>query len=276
MWFFAPPSACTRLPCARAGLVDVARNRGRPDEAHRLDARVREDRVDRGLVAMDDAEDARRQPGFGEELGTELRRRRILLRRLEDEGIAARDGEREHPHRHHRREVERRDAGDDPERLPDGVAVDVGRHVLGELALEEVRQAAGELDHLESAADLAHRVRQHFAVLARQDLGEVALAALDELAEGEEDARPGSERRPAPRSCGVGRRGDRRIDRRRIGKGDPRAWFAARGIVDVAPPADVAPSQGFPAIQCVMVDRLVGAVGAMTVSSKKGANERSE
>ena len=33
MWFFAPPSACTRLPCAGAGLVDVAGDRRGADEA---------------------------------------------------------------------------------------------------------------------------------------------------------------------------------------------------------------------------------------------------
>ena len=75
-------------------------------------------------------------------------------------------------------------------------------------------------------------------MLARQDLGEVALAALDELAKGEEDARPRGERRAAPRSRGLGRGGDRRIDGGGIGEGNARARFAARGIVDVAPAVD--------------------------------------
>ena len=61
------------LAVPRAGLVDVPRDRRRPDEAHRLDARVRQDGVDRDLVAVDDVEDARRQAGFGEELGAEHR-----------------------------------------------------------------------------------------------------------------------------------------------------------------------------------------------------------
>ena len=159
---------------------------------------MRQDGVDGRLVAMDDAEDAGRKAGLGQQLGAEHRRRRILLRRLQDERVAARDRERVHPHRHHRREIERRDAGDHAERLADGVAVDVGRDVLRELALEEVRQPAGELDDFDPAIDLAKRVGEDLAVLARQDLGEVALAALDELAEGEEDARPAGERRAAP------------------------------------------------------------------------------
>ena len=224
------------LAVPRARLIDVARDRRRPDEAHGLNARMRQDGVDGALVAMNDGEDAGRKAGLRQELGAEHRGRRVLLRRLQDERVAARDRQRVHPHRHHRREVERRDAGDHAERLPDRVAVDVGRHVLRELALEKMRQPAGELDDFDPAIDLAKRVGEHLAVLARQDLGEVALAALDELAEGEEDARPCGQRRAAPGSSGVGGRGDRRVDDRRVSERDPRARLAARRVVDVAPP----------------------------------------
>ena len=41
---------------------------------------------------------------------------------------------------------------DDAERLADRVDVDLGRHALGEAALEQVRDAAGELDDLEARA----------------------------------------------------------------------------------------------------------------------------
>ena len=64
MWFFAPPSACTRLPCARAGLVDVPGDRGRADEADRGDVRVGQERVDRLLVAVHDGEHAVGQAGL--------------------------------------------------------------------------------------------------------------------------------------------------------------------------------------------------------------------
>ena len=63
-WFFAPPSACTRLPFADAALVDVPRYRGRADERDRRPSRVVEQRVDRLLVAVDDGEDAVRQAGL--------------------------------------------------------------------------------------------------------------------------------------------------------------------------------------------------------------------
>ena len=57
MWFLAPPSAWTRLPCAGARLVDVPRDRRRADEGHRGDGRVLEQRVDGDLVALHHVED---------------------------------------------------------------------------------------------------------------------------------------------------------------------------------------------------------------------------
>ena len=124
MWFFAPPSACTRLPARVPRLVDVARDRRRADERHRLDVGVLEQRVDRDLVAVHDVEHAGREPGFGPQLREPVGRRRILLARLEHDGVARRDRDREEPARHHRREVERADDRDDAERLAQRVHVD--------------------------------------------------------------------------------------------------------------------------------------------------------
>ena len=173
MWFLAPPSAWTRLPCVVPGLVDVAGDRRRADEADGRDVRVLEDRVDRDLVAVDDVEHAVGDARLVEQLGEEDRRRGVLLGRLEDERVAARDGGREHPHRHHRREVERGDAGDHAERLADLVDVDAGAGLLAEAALEQVRDAARELEVLEAAGDLAQGVGRDLAVLCREVRGQL-------------------------------------------------------------------------------------------------------
>ncbi len=129
-------------------------------------------RVDRFLVAVDDVEHARRQAGFDQQFGEAHRHRRIALRRLQDEGVAAGDRRREFPHRDHRREVERRDAGDDAERLAHRIEVDAGAGALGVLALHQVRHAAGELDHLDAALDVALGVGQRLAVLGGEQGGE--------------------------------------------------------------------------------------------------------
>ena len=95
------------LAVRRARLVDVLRDRGRADERHRLDVGVRQQRVDGLLVAVDDLHDAVGQPGLLPQRGDRESRRRVLLRRLEHDGVAARDGDGDEPHRHHGREVER-------------------------------------------------------------------------------------------------------------------------------------------------------------------------
>ena len=98
------------LPVLRAGLVDVARDRRRADEADRRDVGVLEHPLDRDLVPLDDVEDAVGHAGLLQELGDEHRGGRVLLGRLQDERVAAGDRGRPHPHGHHRGEVERRDA----------------------------------------------------------------------------------------------------------------------------------------------------------------------
>ena len=116
------------------------------------------------------------------------RHRRIALRRLEDEGVAAGDRGRALPHRDHGREVERRDAGDDAERLAHRIEVDAGAGAFGELALQQVRNAAGELHHLEAALDVALGVGEGLAVLGGQQPGEVVVFGLHQLEELEHDA----------------------------------------------------------------------------------------
>ena len=69
--------------------------------------------IDRDFVAVHDVEHAVRQSGFLQQFCEIQACRWIALGRLEDEGVATGDGDREHPHRHHDREIERGDAGAD-------------------------------------------------------------------------------------------------------------------------------------------------------------------
>ena len=204
-----------------AGGVDVFGDRRGADEADRLDAWVGEQRVDRFLVAVDDVEHAFRQPGLHQQLGEPHRHRWIALRRLEDEGVAAGERGRELPHRDHGREVERRDAGDDAERLAQREQIDAGSGALAEFALQQVRDAARELDHFESALDVAFGVGDGLAVLGGQELGEAVELLLHELEELEQDPRA---------SLRIGR-GPGRL--RRLGIGDGRLHFRSLGEADL-------------------------------------------
>ena len=138
----------------------------------------------------------------------------------------------EHPHRDHCREVERRDARDDTERLADLEDVHAGRRLLGETALEQVRDAGGELEVLEPAGDLTQRVRGDLAVLGGQQRRDLLAVLLDQVPDAEHDLGPPRERRRAPGGERRLRRGDGRphlLDRREV---DVLGDRARGGVVD--------------------------------------------
>ena len=70
------------------------------------------------------------KPGFHQQLAQPHRRQRHFFRRLQHERVAAGDRDREHPQRHHRRKIERRDADAHADRMPARFAIDVGGDVL--------------------------------------------------------------------------------------------------------------------------------------------------
>ena len=69
--------------------------------------------------------------------------------------------------------------------------------LLGEAALEQLRDAAGELDVLQAAGDLAGGVGEHLAVLGGDDRGQLVGAVVQQLAEGEQHRRRGATARPS-------------------------------------------------------------------------------
>ncbi len=118
----------------------------------------------------------------------------------------------EHPHGDHGGEVEGRDAGDDAEGLAHGVAVDAGADLLCEFALEKLWNAGGELDDLEAAGGFALGVGEDLAVLAVDERGDLVEAALEDLAEAEEDAGAAQRRLGGPLREGGGGGGDGGVD----------------------------------------------------------------
>ena len=185
-----PTHGLDPLSVRRADSVDVGGDVGGAHEAHRGDVRMGEDGLHRLLVAVDDVEHAGRSTGLGKQLGQAQRDAGVLLRRLEDEGVAHRDGHGEHPHRDHGREVERGDARRHAQGLAHGIDVDPGTGALGELTLQGVRHATGEFHHLQPALDVAPGVRQHLSMFAGEQRGELVHAAFHQPLELEHHPRP--------------------------------------------------------------------------------------
>ena len=179
-------------------LVDVPGHRRGADEGHGRHSGVSEKCVDGSGVAVDDREHPVGQPGLAPEVADQSRRRGVAFGGLENEGVPTGDGHRIHPHRDHDREVEGGDSGHHPERLSDRRGVHPARHLLRELTLQQMGDAAGELDHLDTPGHLPAGILQDLPVLGGDRAGEVLAVAVTELAEGEEDAAAGGERRPPP------------------------------------------------------------------------------
>ena len=217
-----------------AGPVDVLGDWRGADEADRGDARIVQQRVHSHFVAMHDVEHAVGQSGFLEQPGEIDAGRGIALGGFEHEGIAAGDGDREHPHRDHGREVERRDARAYSQWLTHRVAVHTRAHLLAVLAFEQVRDAAGELDHLQAAGHLAARVRHDLAVLAGDQTRQLVVIALDQLLELEHYPCATQRRRCGPRWEGDLGRGHRLPDLFGARERHPARHFAQRGVVNVA------------------------------------------
>ncbi len=235
-----PAQGLHALAVRRSGAVDIFRDRRRSDEAHRGDAGMLEDGVDRLLVAVHDLEHAVGQTGLLQQIGEDQRGRRIALRRLQDEAVAARQRDRQHPQRHHRREVERGDAGDDAERLAQREAVDLAADLIGEITLEDLRRPRGELHDLDAARHLAQRVGQHLAVLGGDDGGKLARVAVEQIAEAEHHAGSDQGRRRGPSRERRLRRPNGGIDVLAPGERHLARDLAGRRVVDVAAAAALA------------------------------------
>ena len=150
------------------------------------------------------------------------------------------------PQRDHCREIERRDAGDHAERLPHRIKIDARSGALGVFALQQIRNAAGELHHFEPALNVAARIGQGLAVLGGEQLGEAVVFLLHQLEKLEHHARTPLRvgRRPG-RLRGL-RIGDGVLDLGMLGQRHLGLHLAGIGVEDVAE-ASGGPFDGLPA-----------------------------
>ena len=199
-----------------------------------------EERIDRPAIAVHDVQEPLRHAGLGAELVDEIGARGITLGGLEDEPVAAGERHRDHPQGNHEGKVEGRDAGDDAERLPLRAGVESARHIAAEIALEELGNAAGVLDHLERARHLAQRVLVGLAVLGRDRARDMVTAIVDQRPERKHHPRPPRRRPFRPLFRRPGGRCHRRIDIGRRAEYDLGGLLAGGGVEDRSGPGGAA------------------------------------
>ena len=154
------------LPVLVPRFVDVLGDGGRSDKGDRTNQRMREQGIDALPSTMDDVEDTGRQTGLLQQLDQADAGERYLLAGLEDEGVSAGDRQREHPHRHQSRKVVGADSHADAVGLAHHLAVDPAGHILQDLSLEELRNAAGVFHHLDAAAKIPPRLHNVLTMFA--------------------------------------------------------------------------------------------------------------
>ncbi|MCY1400865.1 hypothetical protein D9M71_159690 [compost metagenome] len=166
------------LQVGSAGAIDVLAHRHRADEGDGAHVRVGQQRIHLFATAVDHLQHALGRAGFDEEFGEAVGGQRILLRGLEDEGVAAGDRQRKHPQRDHRREVERGDADADAQGLDPAGGVDLAGNVFHRLAHHQARHVGGVFSHLDAAPDIALGVGIGLAGLAGQQFRQFVVMFL--------------------------------------------------------------------------------------------------
>ena len=94
--------------------------------------------------------------------------------------------------------VERGDAGHHAQRLAHRPVVDAGGHLVGVVALEQLRDAAGELHDVDAAGDFALGVGEYLAMLGRDGMRQLVLFLVQQLQELEHHPGPADRRRVGP------------------------------------------------------------------------------
>ena len=134
------------------------------------------------------------------------------------------------PERDHRREVEGRDRGDDPDRLAHQLDVDPAGGALEVLALHQVGHRGRRLHRLDPAADLAAGVVERLAHVLGDQPGELVAVGDEGVAEVEHGAGPLRRRDLAPRRLRLGGAADGRLDVGAARERDPRQHLARRRV----------------------------------------------
>ena len=139
------------LAAGGAASIDVFGYRRGADKADGADKRVIEERINRGLAAVDQVDDALRKACLMDEFDEARGREWHAIAGLQHNCVAGGDGVGKEPQRDHQREIERRDDRGDPQGLANHDFVDAGRDVFQRVALHEHRNSAGDLDVFNAA-----------------------------------------------------------------------------------------------------------------------------
>jgi hypothetical protein len=134
-------------------------------------------------VALDEIEDAVREPARDEQVRERVAQRGRVLGRLPDHGVPAQDRRDEIPGRHRHREVPGRDDRGHPDGHAEGEELFVRHLARNGLAVEAPPLREEEVAGVDDLLDLAERLRVGLADLAGDEAREGLLVVLHEAAD---------------------------------------------------------------------------------------------
>ncbi len=186
---------------------------GRAGEADDGDTRIFHERLPCLVaVAVDDVEDARRQPRLGREPREGDRGLGRVLGGLQHRRVPAEQRREDLPRNVRDRRVRGDDQAGDAERLADRHRLAVRRRARHRLAVEAATLSGDEVAELDRAVRLALRVLRRLARLGGDERGDVLPVALEQLGDAAQDgAALGDVARGPVRLRPLGGR-DRRVD----------------------------------------------------------------
>ncbi len=187
-----PSSSVSFLPRAGELALDCLADLGGAGERDLVDAVALDERGAGAAVAGDDVDDSGGKLGLAQDVAEEERGERGRLRRLEHDGVAARERGRDLPREHEQREVPRDDLARDADGLRPAVREGVLELVGPAGVVEEVRRGERKVD--------VARLLDRLAAVERLEHRELAGALLEDARDAEEVLRAlGSRAAPTSR-----------------------------------------------------------------------------
>ena len=186
------------LAIGGATAIDIARDRGAADKTHPTDAGVIEDGIDHRFVAVNDLNDTLWEAGLFDQLHEFAHAHGHFLAGFQNKAIATRYRVGQEPHRHHEREVERRNRRHHAQRLANHVLVDTARDIFVVDALHQDRRTAGDFNVFDGALDLGVALFVGLAALIGNDAGKLFAVGLQQRLEFEQGLNALTDRGAAP------------------------------------------------------------------------------
>ena len=196
------------LEIFRALTINMLAHRNRPDKRGGANILVFKQVINLVGTAVNNLHHAFRCTGFFKQLNQTHRGERVALGGFKNKSIAARNGQREHPQRNHRRKIKGRNAQAHADGLYKRISVNTTSDVLNRFTHHQTGDVGGVLDHFNATPNIPLGILKRLAQFLTDDFGNFVVVFFQQVLVIEHNPRPLRHRHFLPRLEGGFRRGD--------------------------------------------------------------------